>query len=129
VGISLSIIVEAHGHLAEIPLTGASTTTTAIVPATSTTYGAVTFSSPWHYVGNVTLTGALSACEAMRNPCPSVSTSQAEEFTNGTSIIYAESYTANTTLITILISNNAVYCVSPGSNGIAPVCPSTIDGP
>jgi hypothetical protein len=125
-GISFSIIATAR--VAPVTLNVTS------VSAQQLTYGAVTFSGSWQYVGNVTLTGALSGCEALRLPCPSGGTpSQAEEFTNGTAIIYAESETTTVsnseTVFTILISDNAVYCISPASNGIAPVCPSLLDEP
>ena len=86
----------------------------------TTTYHGVTFASPWHYVGNVTLSGQLSACEALRLPCPSNPASLAEVFTNGTSVIYAEGVTVceagqplSCVTSTVLVSNGSVSCITP----------------
>jgi len=112
------------------------TTTPATTSAQPVTVGGVTFSGSWHYVGNVTLTGALSTCKVLGIPCPSAQ-SQAEAFTDGFSTIYAEYATLigvqtpscfSPCTTTVLIMNNAVFCITPYANGIAPLCPSMIDG-
>ncbi len=99
----------------------------------TTAFLGISFSSSWHYVGNVTLSGSLSTCVILRLPCPTNPTSQAEQFTNGTATLYAEeasrceSSVNCTSYFAILIINNAVYCVSPKLPWDTPQCLTVID--
>lgn len=116
--------------------TSVTTTTATATPAATSTvegvlrYGAITFLSPWQYVGNVTLSGPLSACEAVHSSCQNNPTSQAEQFANGTSNIDAEEQTGCSggglivacTTWTVLVSNDAIYCITPTVTW-APQCP------
>jgi len=90
-------------------------------------YGFISFSSSWRYVGNATMSGFLAAPCALGLHCPEGASSQAEEFTNGTLVIYAEQWTTDANY-TILVSNNAVLCITPPVS-LAPSCPLLIDGP
>ncbi len=132
-GVVIGAGIFASFHFGTATTVTRTTTATKTVTTSITNYGAVSFSSSWHYVVNVTLSGTLSACEALRFPCPSNPTSQAEQFTNGTANIYAEGITgcqegSATACITwtIIISNNSVYCITPPVS-YAPQCPSVIN--
>ena len=99
---------------------------------TSFTIGSANFSSAWHYVGNVTLSGSESSCEIMRLPCPSNPQNTAEELTsmNGT-VAYVETIHGcgpdNCTTTTIVLVNNSLYCVSPKDNiATQTLCPRLI---
>ncbi len=111
----------------------------AVVPQTSLnglTIGSVAFSSSWHYVGNVTLSGSESSCVILRLPCPSNTQNPAEELTNGNGdVAYVEtmtlceagSTTKACTTFTIVLINNNLYCINPNDNiPSQPSCPAIL---
>lgn len=87
--------------------------------------GSVRFSNSWHYVGNVTLSGAQSACEVMRLPCTANPSNTAMEFGSGASIAYVEMLSVNNVEYTIVLINGQPYCVSPKVQ-LQHECPSMI---
>ena len=100
--------------------------------AAAAAYLGISFAPPWHYVGNVTLSGPLSACEALRLPCPLNPTSQAEEFTAGASVVYAEEMTGcggsqGCVKSIIIVSGGSIACMTPKVPW-ASLCPTTIGG-
>lgn len=94
--------------------------------------GATSFGDSWGYIGNVTLSGNESSCEIMRLPCPMNPSNPAEEFkSNNGSVAVVETISVcgpqvctNTTIVLI---NNALYCIVPKSDFDARVCPNRID--
>ena len=89
------------------------------------TVGSVRFSNSWHYVENVTLSGAQSACEIMRAPCVENPSNSAMEFSDGASTAYIETFGLNSVEYTLVLIDGQPYCVSPNFE-LQPECPSTI---
>ena len=83
-------------------------------------------SSSWHYIGNVTLSGAQSSCEILRLPCVLNPNNTAMEYDSGASIAYVETASVNNVEYTIVLINGEPYCVSPKVL-VLPECPSVIE--
>ena len=97
-----------------------------IPPSSVIAVGSVNLSSSWHYLGNITLSGAQSSCEIMRLPCVLNPSNTAMEFRSGVSIAYVETITVNNVEYTIVLINGNPYCTSPKTL-VLPECPSIIE--